>query len=87
MGSDAPDESEGWDGRPRENVFNNNVVSDTENGVQINDADDNSFTCESDILVVASAFAKALGNPCRAGHESVWPSSKRRKGTPGTFSE
>lgn len=47
MGSDPPDESDSWDGRPRENVFTNNVVSDTVNGVKINEGDENVFTCES----------------------------------------
>ena len=47
MGSDSPDESEDWDGRPRDNVFTNNVISDTRNGVKINSADGNNFTCES----------------------------------------
>ncbi|CAN0103811.1 unnamed protein product, partial [Hapterophycus canaliculatus] len=43
MGSDPPDESESWDGRPRENVFTNNVISDTVNGVKINEGDENVF--------------------------------------------
>eukprot|EP00903_Cladosiphon_okamuranus_P011526 g10853.t1 len=44
LGSDPPEESEDWDGRPRENVFTNNVISNTKRGVKINSADDNIFT-------------------------------------------
>ena len=47
VGSDPADESDDWDGRPQENVFTNNIISDTQNGAKIIDADDNVFTCES----------------------------------------
>lgn len=53
MGSDDPDESEDWDGRPRENVFTNNIISDTLNGVKIQAGDDNVFTCESGIEILS----------------------------------
>ncbi|CAN0139104.1 unnamed protein product [Pylaiella littoralis] len=43
QGSDTPDESDEWGGRPRENIFTNNVISDTALGVDVNDGDENAF--------------------------------------------
>lgn len=45
-GSDSPDVS-GNNGRPKNNVFESNIISNTNVGVKIKDGDDNTFTSES----------------------------------------
>lgn len=45
MGSDDPDVP-GNDGRPKNNVFHSNTISNVEIGVHIKEGDDNSFTGE-----------------------------------------
>ena len=44
-GSDDPDVS-GNDGRPKNNVFEGNTVSNTDVGTKIKEGDDNTFTGE-----------------------------------------
>jgi len=45
-GSDEPAVS-GNDGRPKNNVFDGNTISNTDVGVKIKEGDDNTFTSES----------------------------------------
>lgn len=46
MGSDDAAVS-GNNGRPKNNLFESNIISNTDVGVKIKEADDNTFTSES----------------------------------------
>ncbi|CAN0064999.1 unnamed protein product [Pylaiella littoralis] len=75
QGSDSPDVS-GNDGRPKNNLFNMNTVTDTDVGTLIKNADDNSFTNNVFTGVKTFEFSdstdttwtgNSIGSACRDG--------------------
>lgn len=60
MGSDEPAVS-GNNGRPKNNVFDTNVISNTNVGTKIKDGDDNTFTSECQ---VESPCVVVVAPPC-----------------------
>ena len=59
-GSDPPDVS---DGRPSENVFTNNVVSNTPTGVKLNEGDANEFIGKEKVLYILYMCSRLMSFP------------------------